>query len=74
MSQFTLIIGNKNYSSWSLRPWMLMRHLQLPFDELLIPLFQPDMRSRIAQHSPTGRVPVLKHGNLTVWESLAIGE
>jgi glutathione S-transferase len=74
MSQFTLIIGNKNYSSWSLRPWMLMRHLQLAFDELLIPLVQPDMRSRIAQHSPAGRVPVLKHGNLTLWESLAIGE
>jgi glutathione S-transferase len=74
MSEFTLVIGNKNYSSWSLRPWMLMRHLQLPFDELLIPLFQPDMSSRIAQHSPAGRVPVLKHGELTLWESIAIGE
>ena len=74
MSDITLVIGNKNYSSWSLRPWVLMRHLQLAFDELLIALFQPDIRSRIAQHSPAGRVPVLKHGNLTVWESLAIGE
>jgi glutathione S-transferase len=74
MSEFTLVIGNKNYSSWSLRPWMLLRHLQLPFDEQLIPLFQPQMRARISQHSPAGRVPVLKHAGLTVWESIAIGE
>src|ERR1700687_5820814 len=74
MLEFTLIIGNKNYSSWSLRPWMLLRHLQLPFDEQLIPLFHPQMRARISQHSPAGRVPVLKHAGLTVWESIAIGE
>ncbi len=74
MSEFTLVIGNKNYSSWSLRPWMLLRHLQLPFDEELIALSLPDTRSRILRHSPTGRVPVLKHGSLTVWESIAIGE
>jgi glutathione S-transferase len=74
MSDFTLIIGNKNYSSWSLRPWMLLRHLQLPFEEQLIPLSQPDTGARISQHSPAGRVPVLKHGGLTLWESIAIGE
>lgn len=74
MLEFTLIIGNKNYSSWSLRPWMLLRHLQLPFEEELIPLSRPDTGSRISQHTPAGRVPVLKHGGLTLWESIAIGE
>ena len=74
MSDFTLVIGNKNYSSWSLRPWMLLRHLGLAFDEVQIALSQPDTRSRIAQYSPAGRVPVLRHGALTIWESIAIGE
>jgi glutathione S-transferase len=74
MSEFTLVIGNKNYSSWSLRPWMLLRHLGLAFDELQIPLSQPGTHLAIAQHSPSGRVPVLKHGQLTLWESIAIGE
>ncbi|HEY4973262.1 MAG TPA: glutathione S-transferase N-terminal domain-containing protein, partial [Steroidobacteraceae bacterium] len=74
MSEFTLVIGNKNYSSWSLRPWMLMRHLGLPFDEQLIALDRPETAALIAQHSPAGRVPVLKHGALSIWESIAIGE
>jgi glutathione S-transferase len=74
MSDITLVIGNKNYSSWSLRPWVLLRHLQLPFDELQIQLSQPDTHSHILQHSPAGHVPVLKHGELRVWESIAIGE
>jgi glutathione S-transferase len=74
MSAITLVIGNKNYSSWSLRPWMLMRHLGLAFDELQIPLSRPDTPALIAQYSPSGRVPVLRHGTLTVWESIAIGE
>lgn len=74
MSEFTLVIGNKNYSSWSLRPWMLLKHLQLPFDEQLIALSRPDTHARILRHGPAGRVPVLKHGALTVWESIAIGE
>jgi glutathione S-transferase len=74
MSEFTLVIGNKNYSSWSLRPWMLLRHLQLPFQEQLIVLSQPDSSARIAEHSPAGRVPVLKHAGQTLWESIAIGE
>ena len=65
MSEFTLIIGNKNYSSWSLRPWMLLRHLGLEFDEVQIALSLPDTQARIAQYSPAGRVPVLRHGELT---------
>jgi glutathione S-transferase len=74
MSDITLVIGNKNYSSWSLRPWLLLRQLQLPFEEILIPLSRPDTRARIAQYTPAGRVPVLKHGKLLIWESIAIGE
>ncbi|HEY1724188.1 MAG TPA: glutathione S-transferase family protein [Steroidobacteraceae bacterium] len=74
MSDFTLVIGNKNYSSWSLRPWLLLQHLQLPFAEIQIPLTQSDRRARILEHSPAARVPVLKHGALTIWDSLAIME
>jgi glutathione S-transferase len=74
MTQLTLLIGNKNYSSWSLRPWMLLQHLKLPFVEILIPLDQPGTAAAIAQHSPAGRVPILKHGEVLLWESIAIGE
>jgi glutathione S-transferase len=74
MPELELIIGNKNYSSWSLRPWILLRHLQLEFAELLIPLDQPDSAARIRAASAAGRVPVLRHGGLTVWDSIAIGE
>lgn len=71
---FTLVIGNKCYSSWSLRPWLVMRQLGIPFDEVLIPLHEPDTKARILAYSPAGKVPVLKDGSLTVWESLAIVE
>ena len=67
-----LVIANKLYSSWSLRPWLLLRQLGLPFEEVLIPLDQPDTSARILAHSPAGRVPVLVDGDATVWESLAI--
>jgi len=70
----TLVIGNKNYSSWSLRPWLAMRHFEIPFEEVLIPLDEPETKTRILAHSPGGRVPILKDGDLTVWESLAILE
>ena len=74
MPELRLIIGNKNYSSWSLRPWLLLRHLQLPFEELQIPLDQPESRARIHAVNPAGRVPALRHGELLVWDSIAIGE
>ena len=74
MTDLTLLIGNKNYSSWSLRPWMLARHLGLAFQEELIPLDQPDSSARLHAISPAGRVPVLRHGALLVWESIAICE
>ncbi|MCT8972665.1 glutathione S-transferase family protein [Microbaculum marinisediminis] len=70
----TLVIGNKNYSSWSLRPWLAMRHFEIPFEEVLIPLDQPDTKTRILAQSPGGKVPVLKDGDLTIWDSLAILE
>ena len=70
----TLVIGNKNYSSWSLRPWIAMRVLGIPFDEKVIPLYEPGSREQILQYSPAGKVPVLVDGPHTVWESLAILE
>lgn len=69
-----LIIGNKNYSSWSLRPWMLLRHLGQPFREILIPLDTPQFKDEVEKYGPSGRVPVLIHDHLTVWDSLAICE
>src|SRR6056297_688501 len=69
-----LIIGNRDYSSWSLRPWLLMAAHDLPFEEVRIPLDQPDTAARIAEHNKAGKVPVLKDGDVTVWDSLAICE
>jgi glutathione S-transferase len=69
-----LIIGNKLYSSWSLRPWMLMKALNIPFSETVIPLSQPDTKKNILEHSPSGKVPLLVDGPVRVWESLAIME
>ncbi len=74
MSDLTLVIGDKTYSSWSLRPWLVLKQTGLPFAEIPIRLRQPETKARIAEHSPSGFVPVLKHGALTVWDSLAIAE
>lgn len=70
----TLVIGNKLYSSWSLRPWLLMKQLGVSFDEVLIPLDLPDTKAQVLKHSPAGKVPVLIDGDVTVWETLAIME
>ncbi|MBV8766590.1 MAG: glutathione S-transferase N-terminal domain-containing protein, partial [Hyphomicrobiales bacterium] len=70
----TLIIGNKNYSSWSLRAWIAMTAAGIAFDEVFIPLALPDTKERIKKHSPAGKLPVLVDGDATVWESLAILE
>jgi glutathione S-transferase len=70
----TLVIGNKNYSSWSLRPWLLMQHHAIEFDEVRLPLDTPEFASGITRWSPSGRVPVLHRGDLVVWDSLAICE
>jgi glutathione S-transferase len=69
-----LTIGNKNYSSWSLRPWILMKHLGLDFAERLMPLDTPEFARDVGVVSPTRRVPVLEHDGLLVWDSLAICE
>jgi glutathione S-transferase len=71
-----LIIGNKNYSSWSMRAWVLMTELGIEFDELLVKFgdFGADWRARIAPHSPSGQVPVLWLDGEPVWDTLAIAE
>ena len=69
-----LVIGNKNYSSWSLRPWLLMKEAGIEFEEHRIPLDTPTFKQDIAAFTPTGCVPVLKLGDTTVWDSLAICE
>jgi len=74
MADMTLYVGNKNYSSWSLRPWLALRQAGLEFDEVVIPLDEAATSENIRRHSPSGRVPVLRHGELTVWESLSICE
>jgi glutathione S-transferase len=74
MSDLTLVIGNKNYSSWSLRPWLLLRQAGIPFTEIRIPLYTPQSRPQILKYSPAGQVPVLIDGATRVWESLAICE
>lgn len=68
----TLIIGNKNYSSWSLRPWIAMKVAGIGFDETVIPLYEPGSREEILKYSPAGKVPVLIDGDQHVWETLAI--
>jgi glutathione S-transferase len=74
MAEFTVVIGNKNYSSWSLRGWLMARIAGIEFEEILIPLDLPETQAAVRKHSPSGRVPVLLHRGLAVWESLAIAE
>ncbi len=74
MSRLTLVVGNKNYSSWSLRPWLALRMAGLDFDEVRIPLYGPGSHEAILRHSPAGRVPVLHNADVTIWDSLAICE
>jgi glutathione S-transferase len=70
----TLVIGNKNYSSWSLRPWIAMRATGIAFEERLIPLYREDYKQKLLEVSPAGKVPILIDGDVQVWESLAILE
>ncbi len=69
-----LVIANKLYSSWSMRPWLVMRAFGIPFEELVIPLRRPETKEMISRISPSGKVPVLFDGDALVWESLAIIE
>lgn len=70
----TLVIGNKNYSSWSMRPWVAMTAFNIPFHEVRVLLDQQDTATKIAAYSACGRVPVLLAGDMTIWDSLAICE
>lgn len=74
MADFTLVIGNKNYSSWSLRGWLMARIAAIDFEEVVVPLDLPETQPTIRKYSPSGRVPVLLHRGLAVWDSLAIAE
>jgi glutathione S-transferase len=69
-----LVLGNKNLSSWSLRPWLLLRHAGIPFEERVFLFEEPRWRERIVELSPSRRVPALRHGDTVVWDSLAICE
>ena len=73
-----LTIGNKNYSSWSMRPWVLLRHFDIPFQEVMVRFdsFEPGsaFKQAVGPLAPTGKVPVLVHGDLVVWDTLAIAE
>lgn len=69
-----LVIGNKNYSSWSLRPWLAMTQLGIDFEERRIPLYGPGAKEEVLRHSPSGKVPCLVEGGVRVWDSLAILE
>jgi glutathione S-transferase len=70
----TLVIANKLYSSWSMRPWLLLKQLGIAFDEVVIPLDTPTTKAEVLKHSPAGKVPILIDGEVTVWESIAIME
>lgn len=70
----TLVIGNKNYSSWSLRAWLALKMTGEDFAEELVPLDQPNSKEQILRHSPSGQLPVLKRGELLIWDSMAICE
>jgi glutathione S-transferase len=69
-----LTIGNKNYSSWSMRPWLALRAAGIPFEETVISLYVPGSKQQLLARSPAGKVPILQDGGVTVWESLAIVE
>ena len=69
-----LVVANKAYSSWSLRPWILLAHFKIPFEEVVIPMDRPETRAKMLEYAPTGKCPSLHDGKISVWESLAIVE
>ena len=69
-----LLIGNKNYSSWSLRSWLLLAHLDIPFQEETFSFNDPAWKAKVRRHSPPGKLPVLIDGDVVVWDTLAIVE
>jgi glutathione S-transferase len=69
-----LVIANKAYSSWSLRPWILLAHFKIPFEEIVVPLDRPETRKQILKYAPTAKCPSLHDGAISIWETLAIIE
>ena len=74
MSKLTLVVGNKNYSSWSLRPWIFLRHHKIDFEEKWVSLFVDTTKGELAEYDSDFKVPILKDGELIVWDSLSILE
>ncbi len=74
MAEFVLYHGNKNYSSWSMRGWLALKLAGADFEEVAFHLGEEGVRDRIRRHSPSGKVPALRHGELVLWDSLAIAE
>ena len=74
MADYRIILGNKNYSSWSLRAWLALSQSGASYEEVVVPLDRAETRGRILQYSPSGRVPVLDRDGLVIWDSLAIAE
>ena len=74
MADMTLVTANKNYCLWPLPAWLCLKIAELEFDEITIPFGDPNARQLFEKHSPSGSVPALMHGDLTLWESLAICE
>jgi len=74
MSKLTLVVGNKNYSSWSLRPWIFLRHHKVDFEEKWVSLFVDTTAGELAEYDSNYKVPILKDGELVIWDSLSILE
>ena len=67
MEKLELVIGNKAYSSWSLRPWLVLKEIGAEFVETRVPLYVHGYKEELLKHAPSGKVPILKHGSVTVW-------
>ena len=74
MNDIRLVIGDKNYSSWSLCPWLLLKMFNVDFEEICIPLYQKNTAEKLGPYSPSLKVPVLLHKEISVWDSMAICE
>ena len=74
MTKPKLVIGNKNYSSWSLRAWLALKHLDIEFEEVQIPLYVKGYKEKLYRYSSSGKVPVYIDGDRTIWDSLSICE
>lgn len=74
MNKLMFVTGNKAYSSWSMRPWLALKHTSAAFDEIVVPLYVSGYKQKLLQYSPAGKVPILKSHGLTIWDSLAICE